>query len=110
MKRIDIHTKKELKDDEIRYSNSISPKVMKIYVFNNIDFFLSDYQWSLIDEAFSDYWNNKIGIGGYFYWDEITDYVFNNIVEKQQLISRERIEFIIEMMLSKIEKDGGFLD
>jgi len=110
MKRIDIHTRKEINDEEMRSSESISPDEMKDYVYSQIDFMLSELQWTLIDEFFSDYWNNIIGIGGYFYHDEVSAYIFNKIIERKQLISKERITFIVELMLSKIEEDGGFIE
>ena len=107
MKRIDLHTKDILQDGELRYNNSISSESMKEYIFNKIDFNISEYQWNIIEEHFADYWNNKIGIGGYFYHDEIVSSVYEKVIDKKQLISRERIEFIVESMLTKIEKDEG---
>jgi len=109
MKRIDLHTKKVVPADEIRYTYSISGNLMKDYVCENIDFNLSDVEWKLIDKYFGEYWNNIIGIGGYFYWDEVTVFIHDNIMEEKQLISQERIKFVVELMLTKIEKDGGFL-
>ncbi len=110
MTKIDIHTKKKLNDNEVRYSGSISPIEVKNYVFNNIDFKISETQWDLIDNYFADYWNNKIGIGGVIYLDEFATYIYNNIVKDNQLISKEHIEQIANLMLTKIKQDGGFLE
>ena len=109
MKTIDLHTGKFVLGNENRYVNSISGNFMKDYVCDNIDFNLSDVEWILIDKYFGEYWNNIVGIGGYFYWDEVTDFIYQNIINQKQLISQERIKFIVELMLAKIEKDGGFL-
>lgn len=110
MKRIDIHTKKKINDDETRYSNTISAEEMKVFIFNQINFSLSEEQWALINVSFGDYWNNKVGIGGYFYWDEVSAYIYSKIIEDRQLISKNNIEIIVNLMLSKIEKDGGFME
>ena len=110
MKLIDIHTKKELYDKEKLYSKPISSELIKNYVFNTIDFHLPDYQWKLINDNFSEYWNNKIGIGGYFYWDEVASFVYNEIQKSKQLITKQRVYYIVDLILSKIEKDGGFMN
>jgi len=110
MKKIDFHTKDILQSGELKHNNPISSKKMKEYVFNKIDFKFSKYQWKIIDEHFADYWNNKIGIGGYFYYDEVVSFVYEKIIDEKLLISRKKIEFIVESMLTKIEKDGGFME
>lgn len=110
MKRIDIHTKSTLSDDEVRYNNRISSEEMKIHIFEEINFTLSDEQWALIDTHFANFWNNKVGIGGYFYWDEVSEYIFAKLKKENQLILFERTNIIIELILSKIEKDGGFME
>jgi len=110
MKKIDIHTKQKLGDNEEMYSKPICNELMMIYVFKNIGFPISKRQWKIIDDSFEEYWNNKIGIGGYFYWDEVVDYVFKIIELKLELLSYKKVETIINLMLNKIENDGGFMD
>lgn len=110
MRRIDIHTGDELNNDEHRYNNNIKADIIKSHVFNTIDFSISEAQWETINAAFSEYWNNIIGIGGYFYWDEVATFIFNRTKEKNQLISFDRVETIVNLMLTKIENDGGFMD
>jgi hypothetical protein len=110
MKRINIHTKKELKDDKPIFTKKISSTKMKEHVFESINFEISEFQWEMIEDFFADYWNNKLGIGGYFYWDEVSSYIYSKVIENKQLISEERIITIIEIMLTKIEKDGGFME
>jgi len=110
LKRIDIHTKSTLSDDEVRYNKRISSEEMKVHIFKEINFILSDEQWNLIDNSFANFWNNKVGIGGYFYWDEVSDYVYAELKKENQLISFERTDIIIKLILSKIENDGGFLE
>ena len=67
-------------------------------------------QWNSINEAFSDCWNNKLGIGGDFYCDEIVDFVYEKVRVQGQLLSYEKVNIIVNLMLTKIESDGGFLD
>lgn len=107
-KLIDIHTKKKIEDNS-HYQQSISPSLVKKYIYENIDFELPENQWIDIDSSFSDIWNNKLGIGKEFYWDEISKKVFIQIRNKKILIEFERIDKIVTLMLTFIEENGGFL-
>ena len=107
---IDIFKKDRIKDDEIRYLNSINHKVIEQYVSEKIDFFVSDNLWLLIHKYFGEFWNNKIGIGGYFYYDEIAKYIYDQLTKKKYLIEENRINIIVELILDKIHIDGGFLE
>lgn len=110
MKRIDIHTKETLEDNEVRYSNHINEGLIKQYVNDNIEVPMTDPQWNTINDAFGDCWNNKLGIGGEFYNNEIVDFVYEKVRLKDQLLSHEKVNFIVNLMLTKIENDGGFLE
>ncbi len=110
MKRIDIHTKKSLNDDEERYNNPINENAVEIYVRNNINFKLTDDYWSLINNSFSHYWNNILGIGGYIINEEIVEYIYKKIVDNKIIFGKEKVEKIVNLMLDKIEADGGFLN
>lgn len=110
MKTIEIHSKKELEDDEVAYPNKIDGELIKSYIFGNIDFSISEQQWEIIDSSFAECWNGKIGVGGLFYWDEVADYVYKNIQQNLELLSEEKVAIIVDLMLTKIENDGGFLD
>lgn len=105
---IDIHTKKKTEDNS-RYQKSINSEAVKDYVFQNIDFELPEDYWLEIDSSFADVWNNKLGIGKDFYWDEISTQVFNQIQSKKIFIEFQRIDRIVNLMLTFIEKNGGFL-
>jgi hypothetical protein len=110
MKRIDIHTKETLGDNEVRYSTNINEDLIKQYVDDNSEVPLTTPQWTAINDAFSECWNNKIGIGGEFYNDEIVDFVYEKVRLQDQLLSHEKVNIIVNLMLTKIENDGGFLD
>ena len=109
-KRIDILTKETLDDSEVRYSTPINEGLIKQYVNDNIEVPMTTPQWNFINEAFSDCWNNKLGIGGDFYCDEIVDFVYEKVRLQGQLLSYEKVNIIVNLMLTKIESDGGFLD
>ena len=109
MKTIDIHTNKVVTNTN-RYSNSINNALVKEYVFKNIKFPITENYWDLIDTAFSEIWNNKIGIGGEFYWDEISKMIFLEFQKQRILIEYERIDIIANLMLTYIENNGGFLE
>lgn len=108
-KMVDIHTKIEVSNND-RYKNAIDNDLVKEYVLQNIDFPLTDEFWIAIDNAFADIWNNKLGIGGYFYWDEITNQIFSELQKKKMLIEFERIDKITNLILTYIENNGGFLE
>ena len=109
IKTFDIHTQKELSED-VMESNPIASFQVKEYVYNNIDFELSDKYWNLIDDTFAEIWNNKIGRGGYFYWDEITGEIFSKFQHQKLLISFEQVNQIVELILTYFEDNDGMLD
>lgn|SRR5690554_6723174 len=108
MKVIDIHTGK--KEVEGQYKNSIDRETVKNYIFQNIDFKLTTEMWEKIDNAFAEIWNNEIGIGGYFYWDEISASIYEDLKSQKILIQFERIDKITNLILNYIETTNGFLD
>ena len=110
VKRIDIHTKDQLKDNEERYSKPIDPNVIKEYVYENIEFEFPDSYWLIVNDTFEIYWNNILGIGGQFSWDEVGEYVFNEFQQRKILIEEYKIKTIVNLMLTKIENDNGFLE
>ncbi len=108
-KIIDIHTQTEVVNPN-RYTNTIDNALVKRYVFQNINFPLNDTYWELIDISFYDIWNNKIGIGGEFYWDEISKWIFEKFQKRKILIEYERIDKIARLILTYIKTNGGFLE
>ena len=51
-----------------------------------------------------------MGIGGQFYWDEISKDVFAEIKKKKILIEYEKVNETINLILTYIENTGGFLE
>ena len=108
MKIIDIHTKQEAIGTS-RYENGIDNLDVKEYVLQNINFPLPDEYWKTIDNTFAEIWNNQIGIGGHFYWDEISMEINSILQQQKMLIEYERLDIIINLILTYIENNGGFL-
>ena len=109
MKTIDIHTHKEVSDED-RYKNSINGSLVRDYVLENVDFPITDEYWIIIDHAFSTIWNKKVGIGGYFYWDEFSLWIYEELQQKKVLIEYERVDRIANLMLSYIKDNNGFME
>lgn len=108
MKTIDIYTRKIDSTVQTENVGSTTNNIMKDYVYENIDFKLSEEVWILIHKYFIEYWDEIIGVGGYFCWDDVTQYIYNKIIDQKYLITQEKVNFIVELMLTKIEKDIGF--
>lgn len=105
-KLIDIHTQGKTKGIERK---PINPELVKKYVFENLEN-LPEIQWNLIESEFSDIWNNKLGRGGYFYWDELTTWIFDALRQKKILIEFERVDKVVNLILKYIDENGGFLE
>ncbi|MEI6822782.1 MAG: hypothetical protein WCL51_12680 [Bacteroidota bacterium] len=96
---------------EIKFSNDgeLDPEKVKIAVFNQIDFALSEYVWSEINNAFSICWNDEIGIRGWIYEGQIEKSIYNYLINQKILIDYDKIEKIVEIILDYIKITGGFL-
>jgi len=120
MKMIDIHTKNEAINGG--YNNPISSDLTKGYVYQNIDFNLPENLWEMIENVFSYIWNEKLGVGGHFYWEEVSTLVYNGVkqqleypfweIEKQHvLLPFERVDKIVTLILTYIESTpSGMLE
>jgi len=108
-KIINIHTRKEVTNTD-KDKKHIDPTLVKKYVFENINFHLTEEYWTLIDNTFSEIWNDKIGIGGYFDWDDISGQIYSNLKNQKILIEFEKIIQIVNLILTYIENTGGFME
>lgn len=108
-KIINIHTRKEVTNTDI-VKKHIDPTLVKKYVFENINFHLTEEYWALIENAFSEIWNDKIGIGGYFDWDDISGQIYSNLKNQKILIEFEKLIQIVNLILTYIENTGGFME
>lgn len=87
----------------------IDSVLVKSFIEERLPYFLPEYIWTEIDRAFREKWNEQIGYGGWFYWEEIGDFVYARVVSKRILMSCEQVHEIVDNMLTYIERNGGFL-
>ena len=52
----------------------------------------------------------QLGRGGYFYWDELTTWIFDALRQKKILIEFERVDKVVNLILKYIDENGGFLE
>lgn len=104
-------------DSTVAYSSasenstpSIDPSKIKQAVYNRIDFPLPESTWNAIDEAFGDYWNNVLGIGGDIYFNQFFDFIRDRLKEKHILLLPDNLGQVLTIMFDFIEMIGGFLD
>ena len=110
MKRFYIHTGEQLNEGEEKNRSKISSNDMQQYIYEQIDFNLPLEHWDKLERSFADIWNNRLGIGGSFYWNSIAQQVYQDILKARILLTEQKVTFIVNLMLSKIEQDGGFLE
>jgi hypothetical protein len=94
----------------ITEQGSIDHELVKAFVQERLSYTLPDFIWEEVDLAFAKKWNEHLGYRGWFYWDEIIDFVYHHIVAKKMLLNYEKVEEIVSLMLTYIERNGGFLD
>ncbi len=87
----------------------INHGLVKAFVQERLSYFLPEFIWQEINLAFGEKWNEHLGYGGWFYWDEITDFVYERIVSARILLTYDQVEEIVDQMLTYIEGNGGFL-
>lgn len=89
---------------------TISPKRVKMAVYNRIDFELSEEFWEEIDTAFAECWNEVIGYGNDVYKETIVGYIVGHLKRKRIMLSVDKVDRIVGIILDYIKMTGGFLD
>ena len=59
---------------------AFSESVIHQAVLNQIDFVLPDLIWKLINEAFEHFWDDEVGVGGYFDLDTMFHSIRNHLI------------------------------
>lgn len=108
--RIDIFRNKEIPEGENPYERDIDSIKVYNYIKSQIELNLPLEIWRIIDKIFSEIWNSKIGIGGYFYWDEIENDVLFEFKKLRIMIPDNDIKMIVHTILEYIEQNGGFIE
>lgn len=82
--------------------DAFSERVLHQVVLNQIDFKLSDDLWYVINDAFSNYWNNEVGMGNYFDNESLFYSIKKWINERNYMISDEHLFQIVETITTFI--------
>lgn len=88
----------------------IDPPKVKNAVYNRIDFELPEHIWLKIESAFAECWNERIGIGGDVYENQIENYINQKLKEGNTIFDTEKTRQIVKIIYDYIEMSGGFLD
>lgn len=90
--------------------SEIDNALVKRYVMQRIPFTLTDEIWLQIDSVFEKVWNETLGPGAWFTWDEVGQLVHAELLKRKILLGRERVDEIVNLMLKYIEDTGGFME
>ena len=88
---------------------SIDTDKVKLAVYGRIDYDLPEDIWSLIDDAFGEYWNEVVGFGNEIDETEVVNYIGTCLKKRHVLFQRSRLVQIVNIMFDYIEMTGGFL-
>jgi hypothetical protein len=108
--KIDIFRNKEIPEGENPYEKVINAIEVYDYIKSHIEFDLSEKTWICIDNIFNEIWNNKIGLGGSFYWDEIENEVLVEFKKHKILLPDNYVITVVHLILEYIEKIGGIIE
>lgn len=109
MKTINLFTQKP-SSKKSSFKKQIEGNDVKDYILQNINFPLTHKEFLAIDKSFAEIWNHKVGLGGAFYWDEISKEIYRELQSQKLLLEYGRVEKIVFVMLKYIENNGGFLE
>ena len=107
--KIDLFRNKEIPEGENPYERKINSLEAYDYIKSHIEFNLEMNTWICIDEIFSDIWNNKIGLGGSFYWNEIEAEVLEEFKKHKILLPDNYVKTVVHLILEFIEQTGGII-
>lgn len=88
---------------------AFTPEVMYKVVMNKINFDIPEYLWSAIDDAFGNYWNVEVGYGSNPDLYSAVESIYKFLVNKNIVLSKERIADIVDIMFDRIEQIPGAL-
>ncbi len=110
-KIIEFGTPKHSLENAHLREDAFTEEVIHSVVLSEIDFELPDKIWHEIDEGFGHFWNEEVGFGNDFYFDEACQSIYNHLKSVNMLYSYEKLEIIMDIFFNFIEKiPGVFLD
>jgi len=105
--KIDLFRNKEIPEGENPYENVINSLEVYKYVLSHIEFKFKKQTWIYIDDIFSEIWNSKIGLGGFFYWEDVEEEVLLEFKKHRILILDNDVKTVVHLILEYIEQIGG---
>jgi len=87
--------------------NAFSEPAIHQAVMNQIDFALPDLIWEHINEAFEHYWDDEIGVGGYFDYDSMFFSIKKQLIAANILYPNHLLFRVIEAVYNYIDTIPG---
>lgn len=86
---------------------AFSEPIIHQAVMNQIDFALPDWIWEHINEAFEHYWDDEIGVGGYFDYDTTFNSIRKQLIDAHIFYPDHLLFRVIEAIYNFIDKIPG---
>lgn len=92
-----------------KMKGAFTPEVLKMVVEDSLGSEFQPHLWEAFDDAFTDYWDKELGIGTWFYFDQMAPFIYEKMKEKRILVSYEYIEKMSKIVLDFIEQIPGVI-
>lgn len=89
--------------------DAFTPEVLKMVIEDHLGTELQPILWEAFDDAFTDYWDKELGVGTWFYFDQMAPFIYEKMKEKRILVSYEYIEKMCKIVLDFIEQIPGVI-
>lgn len=89
--------------------DAFTPEVLKMVIENDLGHEIEPHFWKAFDDAFTDYWDKELGVGTWFYFDQMAPFIYEKMKEKRILVSYEYIEKMCKIVLDFIEQIPGVI-
>ena len=87
-----------------KMEGAFTPEVLKMVIEDRLGSELQPILW----EAFDD-WDKELGIGTWFYFDQMAPFIYEKMKEKRILVSYEYIEKMSKIVIDFIEQIPGVI-
>ena len=89
--------------------DAFTPEVLKMVIEDRLGSELQPILLEAFDDAFTDYWDKELGVGTWFYFDQMPPFIYEKMKEKRILVSYECIEKMCKIVLDFIEQIPGVI-
>ena len=87
--------------------DAFTPEVLKMVIENDLGHEIEPHFWKAFDDAFAECWDHELGVGTWFYYDQMAPSIYEKIKAKKILVSYEYIEKMCKIVLDFIEQIPG---